>query len=51
MNDHASRPATVEELQALALKPLIDLMAESLATGDDLRAVLHKWWRAPKVSV
>lgn len=43
VNDDTSRPRTLEELQALALKPLIEHMADSLAKGDELGQVLLEW--------
>lgn len=43
VNDDTSRRPTIEELQALALKPLIDHMAESLVKGDEHGQVLLEW--------
>ena len=43
MNDETLRRLTLEELQARALRPLIELMADSLVKGDDLGRVLLEW--------
>lgn len=43
MNDETRGPPARPDLQAVALGPLIALMAESLVKGDEMGAVLLSW--------